>query len=70
VLVGTHTKVPDGLAGVLGAAQKNRVAARRSAHSELVERKALATSRLNARAGRGGEAQRGTARGCPAPGRD
>ena len=61
VLVGTHTKVPDSLAGVLGAAQKNRVAARRSAHSELVERKALAPSGLDARASRVSEAQGGNA---------
>ena len=61
VLVRAKAKVLERLAGILRAAEEERVGARRRAERQLVERQGLTAGRQDARAGRRGEAQRSDA---------
>lgn len=56
-----EAEVLDGLSRVLGAPKKERIRASRGPYRELVERQALPPSGEDARAGGGGESQRGDA---------
>lgn len=57
MLVGTHAEVLDSLAGVLGTAEQQGVAAGGGTQSELIQGEGLTTGSQNASAGSGGEAQ-------------
>ena len=58
VLVGTEAEVLDGLTGVLGATQEERVGARGLLEGELVEGENLAAGALDPGASSGSEAER------------
>lgn len=57
VLVGAKAEMPDGLTGVLGSTQEERVGTSGLLQRKLVESEGLASGSENARACRGGEAE-------------